>query len=355
MWLFNTDPFAQFTATPGEGAAPLDVSFNASASSDPDGDELSFLWNFGDGTTGVGMKPAHRYEQAGTYHVVLTVDDDWGGVAEAYVDILVSEQTRTYYAVIVGIADYYENPLQYTDDDAWAFANKLLQSPSMWDADNIILLLNGEATTVSFMASLNAISAVSNPNDVLVIFYSGHGSQWRDLAPVDEADGFDEALCFIDRDMTDDSLATLLTNVPVGQLLVLVDACYSGGQIREKSENGLSPQSVGVGLAEDLLRMNSVGGRDLEDMSRSLVAITASADDESSIESASLQHGVFTYYLLDAMTGLADDYGNRDGLISAEECYEYLAPNVISYSTSVSALHHPQLLDNALGELIFCK
>lgn len=94
---------------------------------------------------------------------------------------------------------------------------------------------------------------------------------------------------------------------------------------------------------------------EIKDISRSLVAITASADDESSIESASLQHGVFSYYLLEAMTGLADDYGNRDGLISAEECYEYLQPNVVSYSTSVSALHHPQILDNALGELIFCK
>ena len=85
------------------------------------------------------------------------------------------------------------------------------------------------------------------------------------------------------------------------------------------------------------------------------MAITAAADNESSIESASLQHGVFSYYLLEAMTGLADDYGNYDGLISAEECFEYLKPNVISYSTSVGALHHPQMLDNTLGELILCK
>lgn len=353
MWLFNTDPFARFTATPGQGAAPLDVWFDASASSDPDDDELSFFWNFGDGTTGTGEELMHKFEQAGTYRVELAVDDDWGGVSEAYVDISVVE--RTYYAVVVGIADYYDNPLNYTDDDAWYFAERLRQSPSLWDAGNIVLLLNGDATTANFIAALNAISAVATPNDVLVVFYSGHGSQWGDIAPVDEDDGLDEALCFIDRDMTDDSLAVLLNNVTAGQLLVLVDACFSGGQIRGKSEARSSPQSIGVGLAEDLVRASSVGGRDLEDISRSLVAITASADDESSIESASLQHGVFSYYLLEAMTGLADDYGNHDGLISAEECYEYLQPNVVSYSTSVGALHHPQILDNALGELIFCK
>ena len=353
MWLFNTDPVAQFTATPREGAAPLDVWFDASASFDPDADELSFLWNFGDGTTGPGMERLHRFEQAGTYHVVLTVDDDWGGVTEATVDIIVVE--RTYYAVVVGIADYSENPLDYTDDDAWYFTDQLLQSPSMWDADNIVLLLNSGATTVNFTAALNAISEVATPNDLLLVFYSGHGSQWGDIYPFDEVDGLDEALCFIDRDMTDDSLAALLNNVSAGQLLVLVDACYSGGQIRGKSEAELSPQSVGVGLVDDLVRTNNVGGRDFDDMSRSLVAITASADYESSIESASLQHGVFTYYLLEAMTGLADFYGNADGMISAEECYRYLAPNVVSYSTSVSAPHHPQMLDSTLGELIFCK
>lgn len=356
MWLFNTEPFAQFTATPGEGAAPLDVWFDASASSDPDaGDELSFAWDFGDSTTGVGMTCTHRFAEAGTYRVVLTVDDDWGGIAEASLDISVSEQTRKYYALIVGIADYYQNPLNYTDDDAWDFANQLLQSPSMWDADNIILLLNREATTVNFIAGLNAISAVSTPNDVLVIFYSGHGSRWSDTAPFDEADGFDEALCFLDYDMTDDWLASLLRNVPVGQLLVLVDACYSGGLIRGQSEGETTPQSVGVGLVEDLVRTNGTGTQDLNDMARSIVAITASADYEYSIEWTDFRHGVFTYYLLEAMTGLADVHGNADGLISAEECYAYLAPNVVSFTTSVNSAHHPQILDNSSGELVFAK
>jgi hypothetical protein len=355
MWLFNTDPFAQFTATPGQEAAPLDVWFDASASFDPDADELSFFWDFGDGTTGVGMTCGHRFEEAGTYRVVLTVDDDWGGIAEASLDIEVSEQTRKYYALIVGIADYYENPLEYTDDDAWDFANQLLQSPSMWDADNIILLLNSDATTVNFIAGLNAISAQATPNDVLVIFYSGHGSQWGDMPPLDEVDGLDEALCFLDYDMTDDWLAALLNNVPVGQLLVLVDACYSGGLIRGQSEKKVAPQSIGVGLGEDLVRELSASTKDLGNLSRSVVVISASADDEYSIEWTDFRHGVFTYYLLEAMTGLADVYGNNDGLISAEECYLYLAPNVVSFTTSIGEPHYPQILDNTLGELIFAE
>ena len=356
MWLFNTDPVAHFTATPGEGAAPLDVWFDATTSSDPDaGDELSFIWNFGDGTQGVGMTCSHRFATPGTYRVELSVDDGWGGVAGAYLDITVSQQTRTYYAIVVGIADYYENPLQYTDDDAWSFANQLLKSPTMWNADNIVLLLNRDATTTNFIAALNAISAQATPNDVLVIFYSGHGNHWADISPFDEADGLDESLCFMDYDMTDDWLASLLRDVPVGQLLVIVDACYSGGLIRGQSEGEIAPQSIGVGLGEDLMRDQATATKDLGDLTRSVVVISASADYEYSIEWANFGHGVFTYYLLEAMTGLADVYGNHDGLISAEECYAYLEPNVVSFTTSIGQVHHPQLLDSSFGELVLAK
>lgn len=356
MWLFNTDPVARFTATPGTGPAPLDVWFDATTSSDEDaGDTLTFSWSFGDGTHGVGMTLSHRFSSPGIYQVDLTVDDGWGGTAGATLNVSVTEQTGTYYAIVVGIADYYQNPLQYTDDDAYDFANLLLQSPSMWDAGNIILLLNRDATTTNFITALNAISAQATANDTLVIFYSGHGGQWADIAPFDEADGYDESLCFIDVDMTDDQLAWLLSSVPVSKLLVLVDACFSGGMIRAASEDATLPHSIGVGLGEDLVSPSNVATKDLGDLSRNVVVISASADYEYSIEWPDFKNGVFTYYLLDAMSGPADFHGNRDGLISAEECFAYLAPNVINFTTSVGQVHHPQLLDNSTGELVFAE
>ena len=55
------------------------------------------------------------------------------------------------------------------------------------------------------------------------------------------------------------------------------------------------------------------------------------------------------------MTGLADVYGNNDGFISAEECYAYLEPNVVSFTTSIGQVHHPQMLDSSFGELVFAK
>ncbi len=57
-----------FTASPVSGTAPLQVSFSAIS----DADIVQWEWDFGDGTTGVGPDPEHRYDEPGVYTVSLT-------------------------------------------------------------------------------------------------------------------------------------------------------------------------------------------------------------------------------------------------------------------------------------------
>ena len=48
------------------------------ASADDDGSVTGWTWAFGDGTTSTAREPSHRYDDAGTYTVTLTVTDDEG-------------------------------------------------------------------------------------------------------------------------------------------------------------------------------------------------------------------------------------------------------------------------------------
>jgi C1A family cysteine protease/PKD repeat protein len=71
-------PVAVASATPTSGNIALLVSFDGSASYDPDGSIASHAWDFGDGTSGVGATCQHTYTETGTFTVTLTVTDNSG-------------------------------------------------------------------------------------------------------------------------------------------------------------------------------------------------------------------------------------------------------------------------------------
>jgi PKD repeat protein len=63
------------------------VSFDASGSKDPDGDSLTYSWDFGDGTRETaGAKVSHAYTKGGTYYVTVTVDDGKNSKCSSSID-----------------------------------------------------------------------------------------------------------------------------------------------------------------------------------------------------------------------------------------------------------------------------
>jgi PKD repeat protein len=72
----NLPPVAEFSADPTQGDAPLQVRFDASESTDPDGSIANYSWDFDDGGAGAGRILLHRFDDAGEYDVRLTVTDN---------------------------------------------------------------------------------------------------------------------------------------------------------------------------------------------------------------------------------------------------------------------------------------
>jgi len=79
----NQPPVASFTFSPANPNPGDTVTFDASASYDPDGTIVSYSWNFGDGKTASGVTVTHVYSAAGRYTVTLTVTDNQGATATA--------------------------------------------------------------------------------------------------------------------------------------------------------------------------------------------------------------------------------------------------------------------------------
>ena len=265
-----------------------------------------------------------------------------------------------FYAVIVGIADPpgTENGIEFTDDDAIAVREMLLTYPN-WQAGNIVLLLDSSANKGAIQAAIAAVAAKANSDDVSLFFFAGHGTWDVDIAPLDEADGYDEYLCAygstINDYIRDDELSAWLGALPMERIIVLLDACFSGGQIRgvRSINTGAAPRK-GDGFGSDLGKIGRevIQPHDLDDIAKSIVVLTASADDEVAWEfGAPYNHGLFTYHLLNAMRGKADTSENGNGRTSGEECFAYLEPLVIQDSAPQS--QHPQLLDHHPGELEF--
>lgn len=100
---------------------------------------------------------------------------------------------------------------------------------------------------------------------------------------------------------------------------IVLDACNTGGMIPEVQEIGR-------------------------------YIMTACEADEYSLESSSLQNGVFTNFFLNSYDSATDS--NGDGVKSLEECYSYIYSNTVSYSGSIGYTHHPQQYDGISGEAV---
>ncbi|MGC2498359.1 MAG: caspase family protein, partial [Acidobacteriaceae bacterium] len=212
------------------------------------------------------------------------------------------------WALVIGIGQF-QNPgiptLHYTTADAKAFALELADPAiGRFPPDHVGVLLDDQATTRNIKEKLNWIARNAKPNDLVVIYVATHGSPRTD----DSAGGANYIVTY-DTDVGQggaiDQDALYATALPMVELAnavatrmkalrtaVILDTCYSGGAM------GNTAKLMAAGLANSapssamLERMADGTGR---------IVIAAARSDEESLESSSLQHGYFTYYLLQAM------------------------------------------------------
>jgi VCBS repeat-containing protein len=89
----NDPPLADANG-PYSGTVGIPVSLDGSGSSDSDGTIISYKWDFGDGSKGSGVSPAHNYQTPGTFIVRLTATDDAGATDTATTTAEIAEKNQ---------------------------------------------------------------------------------------------------------------------------------------------------------------------------------------------------------------------------------------------------------------------
>ena len=266
---------------------------------------------------------------------------------------------RNQWAVVIGIGNY-ESPaiprLKYTVPDAEAIY-QTLTGPAGFSKDNVLLLTDRSERKPTLRNIKWALGTFLGRNaqkdDTVMIFYAGHGAPEVDTRGL-ERDGLAKYLIPSDADIDDlystalpmDELQTIFGRIEADRVVAFLDACYSG-----------AAQGPGLGrtFASKKTRAGAVDDLFLERLTRSKgrAIVTASRPAEVSIELPELGHGIFTYYLVQGLKGAAD--GNRDGIVSLQELYEYVEQQVTAKSRAVGGNQHPVMKGELEGTLPLVK
>jgi hypothetical protein len=258
---------------------------------------------------------------------------------------------RNRWAVVIGIG-HYDRPaipgLQYSVADADAFY-EILIGKANFKKENVILLTDKtekRPTLRNIKWALGTFLARSaQKDDLVIIYYAGHGAPEVDPRGA-ESDGLAKYLVPSDADPDDlystalpmDEVQTIFGRIESDQVVVFLDACYSGAA----GGRTFASRRTRASRLDDVFldRITHSKGR---------VIVTASQASEVSIELPELGHGIFTYYLVQGLRGAADL--DRDGIVSLQELYQYLEQEVSRKSRSVGGNQHPVMKGEMEGPL----
>jgi len=258
---------------------------------------------------------------------------------------------RNRWAVIIGVGRYDRTeipPLRYAVADAERLYEVLITSAG-FTKENVVVLTDKterKPTLRNVKWALGTFLARSaQKDDLVVIFFAGHGAPEIDPRGV-ESDGLAKYLVPSDADPDDlyatalpmDELTTIFSRIDADQVVMFLDACYSGA-------------AGGRTFASRRTRASRIDDVFLERLTRSKgrVIVTASRANEVSLELADLGHGIFSHYLIQGIRGTGDL--DRDGMVSLQELYQYLEQEVSRKSRLSGGNQHPVMKGELEGIL----
>lgn len=202
------------------------------------------------------------------------------------------------------------------------------------EGGHMILLKDEQATKANVEAALTKLKK-AKPNDYFVLYIAAHGAMVSQRATGSSSLVELPYFLLYDTDLRDtpntglrmDTFKQIVSEVPAKKGLVLSDTCHSGG-VQMAGRSDASATSI---------RANNRYINEMNKIDTGVGFISAADQTEQSYEHNDLQHGVFTYCLLEALSFMADT--NFDQMVTFTELVAYLREEVPRLS---DGKQHPQ-------------
>ena len=226
----------------------------------------------------------------------------------------------TCHVMAIGI-NKYQNPalnLNYAFEDAESFL-KIVKSKGkkLFNDIEVYSVFNEEATKDNILSTLDQIIINAKPQDVFFFYYAGHGSMVDGsfyFIPTDNVRLYDLEL-LTNEAIKADELQQKFAQISALKQLVVLDACQSGGSTELLATRGASEEKAMAQLSR----------------SSGVHVLAASGSQQFATEFKELGHGLFTYVLLEALSGKADG-APHDGKVTIYELKAYIDSQVPEYS-----------------------
>jgi len=243
-------------------------------------------------------------------------------------------------AVVVGISNYQDDgipDLRFADRDAEAFV-AWLRSPAGGSVPerNLVMLTNEQATLGKISMALTGLITDTREGDQVIIYFSGHGDVENTLItqPGYLLCNDSKSTVYIAGAFSLSNLQLIVSTLTVqnkARVLLITDACRAG-KLAGSAINGA--QLTNANLANQF---------------ENATKILSCEPNEFSLEGAEWGggRGLFSYHLVDGLTGLAD--ADHDGLVITREIQRYLQDKV---TTEAEPAHQNPMVVGSATERI---
>ncbi|MCH8047391.1 MAG: caspase family protein, partial [Planctomycetes bacterium] len=221
-----------------------------------------------------------------------------------------SDTTGRKWAVVVGVNFYLDRTipsLKYAVADAELIAETLVKKCG-YDKDNLLVLTDKQPETlkpglINLQAEMPRFLSKPAAGDTVFVFFSGHGFTDKGgqtyLAP---RDCRRKALAL--SALRVDQVSNWLKQCKAKRKILVLDCCHAGGKNIEAT--GSSSEQISEAFRD----------------AAGLITLASCKRDEKSFEWEEKRHGLFTYFLVEGLSGAADVDKNR--IVDSDELYKYV-------------------------------